>query len=79
MEKEMIFYFDKEGDILDISMGKPREAISEEIDDDFLVRKDVKTGEVIGFTILNFEKRFEIKKTEKIPIEGTFRLSKISA
>ena len=78
MEKKLNFYFDKDGDILDISIGKPREALSEEVGDDFFVRKDPKTGKVIGFMILNFEKRFKKHKTEVLPIEGIFKLVKKS-
>ena len=35
MEKALNFSYDKEGDILDISLGKPQKAVSEEISDDF--------------------------------------------
>ncbi len=77
MEKIM-FWFDKEGDILDISIGKPKEALSREIGDDITVRINPQTKEVVGFTILNFEKRFKgPDKPEEIslPIIGSFRLS----
>lgn len=76
MEK-MMFWFDKEGDILDISLGKPKEAISRELGDDIILRIDPKTNGVVGFTILNFEKRFEgSKKPEEIslPIIGNLKL-----
>ena len=76
MEK-MMFWFDKEGDILDISIGKPRSAISKEIGDDILLRINPETNEVVGFTILNFEKRFEGSgKPEQIslPIIGNLKL-----
>ncbi len=77
MEK-MMFWFDKEGDILDISIGKPKKAISKEIGDDVLLRIDPNTREVVGFTILNFEKRFkDSKKPEEIslPIIGHLKLA----
>ncbi len=76
MEK-MMFWFDKEGDILDISIGKPKAAISKEIGGDVMLRVDPKTNEVVGFTILNFEKRFTgSKKPEEIslPIIGNLKL-----
>ena len=57
MAKELIFAFDKEGDVLDISIGKPRPAISRETKDDLVIRLDPKTKKIIGFTILNFTKR----------------------
>lgn len=70
MEK-MKFFYDEEGDVLDISIGKPRKAISEEIGNDIILRKD-KKGTIIGFTILNFEKRSEAERGFNIPIEARF-------
>jgi uncharacterized protein YuzE len=73
MGKKLKFFFDKKGDILDIAIGKPKEAISREIGNDIVVRIDPKTKEIVGFTILNFEKRFEHKeKGETLPITATF-------
>jgi uncharacterized protein YuzE len=68
MERRLKMFFDKEGDVLDISIGDPREAISKEVGDDILIRVDPKTSEVFGITILNLEKRFEQTKTEIFPI-----------
>ena len=62
MEKKLKFFFDKKGDILDIAVGKPKEAISREIGNDVIIRIDPRTKEIVGFTILNFEKRFEHQK-----------------
>jgi hypothetical protein len=56
---KVIFHYDKEGDILEVSLGKPRKAISEELENDVVVRRDPKTKEAVGLTILNFEKRSE--------------------
>jgi len=73
MEKKLKFFFDKKGDILDIAIGKPKAAISKEIDNNIVVRIDPQTKEVVGFTILNFEKRFENKdKSETLPLTVTF-------
>jgi uncharacterized protein YuzE len=41
MEK-MRFFYDEEGDVLDISIGKPKKAKSQEIGNDVIVRKDSK-------------------------------------
>ena len=77
MAKKMTFHYDKEGDILDISMGKPQSAISTEISDDFFIRKDMKTKKIIGFTVLNFEKWFKNKKEERIiPLSASFHFTK---
>jgi uncharacterized protein YuzE len=67
MEGKIMFWFDKEGDILDISIGKPKKAISKELGEDIIARVDPKNKEVVGFTILNFTKRFEkLKEVRKI-------------
>ena len=58
MEKELKFFFDKQGDSLDIAIGEPEKAISKEIGNDIVMRVEPETGEVVGFTILNFEKRY---------------------
>jgi uncharacterized protein YuzE len=73
MEKNLNFYYDKEGDILDISIGRPKKAISEEISEDFFLRKDRKTGKIVGFMMLNFEKRFtKLGREESIPVTAVF-------
>lgn len=73
--EEMMFFYDEEGDVLDISIGKPKKAVSEEVGNDVIVRKDEK-GTVVGFTILNFEKRAEFGKGFKIPVEAKFGILK---
>ena len=74
MEK-LTFYYDDEGDILDISVGKPKNALSNEIGDDVIERVDLETKKIVGFTILNFKKRFKGKKSGQefpIPISAEF-------
>ncbi len=71
--EEMIFSYDKEGDVLDISVGLPKKALSKEISEDFFVRIDER-GKIVGFMVLNFEKRFKHKNQEKIPLEAKFML-----
>ena len=73
MDEKLKVFFDKIGDVLDIAIGEPREAISKEVDNDIVMRIDPKTNEIIGFTILNFEKRFEhLTASETLPIIATF-------
>ena len=79
MEKGLRFSFHKETDILDISIGLPKKAISKEVEDDFFVRVDPKTNKIIGFSILNFQKWFKNEKDKKIiPIKANFLLTKSS-
>ena len=70
------FAYDKEADILDISLGRPRRAISREIEDDVFVRLDFKSKKVVGFSILNFTKWFNaLDDVRPIPVTARFSLS----
>jgi uncharacterized protein YuzE len=65
----MNFFFDEEGDVLDITIGKPKKAVAKELKNDIAIRCDPVTGEIVGIVILNFRKRFEQKKKpEKIDL-----------
>ncbi len=75
MAQTLRFAYDKRADILDISLGKPKRAVSREIEDDFFVRMDVRTGKVVGFSILNFAKWFKgLDDTRPVPIAAEFSL-----
>jgi len=67
-----MFFYDKESDVMDISLGKPKVAVSEEVDDDIVVRIDPNSREIVGFTIINFVNVF-LKRfaTKEKPIELT--------
>ena len=74
MAKNLNFFYDKKGDILDVSIGKAKKATSLEIRDDIFVRLD-KKNEVVGFMILNFEKHFSSPyKSASIPVMAEFNL-----
>lgn len=61
--------YDKTGDVLYLSVGDPRAAISEEIGDDVLLRLDLDTGELVGLTVLNFSARFsDAHSAEVLPV-----------
>ena len=75
MAQHLRFFFDRKADILYLSVGKPRAAISKEVGDDMLVRVDPKTRRVIGCTILNLTKRFgKMKEAESLPLVGDLTL-----
>ena len=70
------FAYDKAADVLDISLGRPKAAISREIEDDFFVRVDPKTDKVVGFSILNFEKYFKnLRDVRPVPVTAEFTLA----
>ena len=69
MEKNLNIWFDKKGDFLELTIGKPVKGFFKEIGNDMLQRVDAKTGKVIGFSILNFSKRFEkLKETKRLEL-----------
>jgi len=66
----------KGGDVLDITFGKPRKAVAKELKNDIAVRVDPKSGEIVGILILNFMKRFSLRKrAEKIELPVKIKIS----
>lgn len=55
----MYVHYDPEGDFLEIRFGKPKKSYYEEIGEDIFERRELKTGEVIGFALFNVKKRKE--------------------
>ena len=73
MGKEIRMGYDEEGDILDVSIGEPENAISREVEDDFLLRVAPESDVVVGFSILNFRKWFkDAKDTKILPVKAEF-------
>ena len=71
MGKGIRMVYDDEGDVLDVSIGEPETAISKEVEDDFFLRVRPDSGEVIGFSILNFRKWFKnAKDTKVLPVKA---------
>lgn len=70
MDKMTQIFYDKIGDVLYLSMGEPRPAVSQEVGDDILLRLDPDTDEVVGLTILNLSSRFgELDAPQTLPVE----------
>ncbi|HUY12971.1 MAG TPA: DUF2283 domain-containing protein [Terriglobia bacterium] len=55
---ELKVNYDPSSDVLYLSYGDPREAISEEIEDGEFLRLDPDTRQVVGVTVVDFSKRF---------------------
>jgi len=69
MEKRLSLWFDAEGDFLEFTIGKSRKGFFRAVNGDMWERIDSKTGKPIGFSILNFIKRFEkVKKPEELEL-----------
>lgn len=75
MGKNLIFRYDKVGDILYIDVCSPyAEQESEEIGDEIVARLNPQSGEVENLEILFFSKRLEDKSALQLPIEAALRL-----
>jgi uncharacterized protein YuzE len=51
------FSYDKHADVLYAFKDVPKEAWCEEVSDGILIRRDIDTDEIIGFTIVNFKRQ----------------------
>ena len=56
MKSNFNIYYDEEGDLLELRVGKPTESYSEEISDGVFERRDEESEEIKGLTIFNFKK-----------------------
>jgi len=66
MDKILITY-DKEVDVLYLSLGKPRMAEAEELETGIFGRFEPGTQELVGLTITNFSQKFStLRKTLEI-------------
>ena len=50
--------YDKDADVLYISFGKPRPAISIETNEGDFVRVDAYTDKIVGVTIIDFKEKY---------------------
>ncbi|MCZ7540356.1 MAG: DUF2283 domain-containing protein [Anaerolineae bacterium] len=74
MDKVTQLFYDAEGDVLYLSIGEPRPAISQEVGDDVLLRIDPNTGEIVGLTVLNLSSRFgSVQLPQSLPVEMDLR------
>lgn len=69
MDKVTQLFYDRDADVLYLSIGEPRRAISREVGDDVLLRVDPDTDAVVGLTIMNLSSRFgELESPQSIPV-----------
>lgn len=72
--KQIRVSYDKDADVLYMSEGKPCQAICKMLDDGIIVRKDPKTKEIVGFTIVDFISHFSKSIPQPLPIGAKFSL-----
>lgn len=69
MEKtKLIVSYDRDADVFYLSFGEPKPSVTEELDDNVLVRRDPKTHDVTGITITNLSEYFAKKREMKLEI-----------
>jgi len=72
LEKEPLrVWFDPEGDLLEVELGKPKKGFFKDMGDDVFLRVDMK-GNVLGFAILNATKRMKKLREVELPIKASF-------
>ena len=72
MEKETLrVWFDPEGDLLEVTLSKPRKGFFRDVGDDIFLRVDEK-GKILGFAILNAMKRTKKVREVNLPIKASF-------
>lgn len=54
MEKQLNFLYDKDTDVLYVSLGKPKYIDYVEVGENLLLRLEPQTRDVVGFTIIGF-------------------------
>ncbi len=59
--------YDKSGDVLYAFIGESTPAISEETSNGVLIRRDIKTNEIVGFTIVNYSRKKKRGQLKAIP------------
>ncbi len=67
------FSYDEDADVMYFFIGRPKRAKTVEVGNDFVLRLEPRTGRVIGLTVLDFSKHFDLKSLKaRMPSRGTF-------
>ena len=70
--KTLNYHYDREEDILHVTLGDSDSALCIEQGDGFLVRIDPESGEVVGFTVIDFSLR--AAERVAVPVYAQFAL-----
>ncbi len=57
-QAKLAINYDPKADVLYCSYGPPQEAISEETSEGIITRRNPETDELVGFTVVDFSRRF---------------------
>ncbi len=60
------FAYDPQADVLYVSVGRPQHAVGEMLGNGVILRRHLKTGSVVGFTIVDFARHFASRNARPI-------------
>ncbi|MBN2097562.1 MAG: DUF2283 domain-containing protein [Candidatus Omnitrophica bacterium] len=55
---ELKISYDKDADTFYLSLGSPKRAVCETLDNGVVIRRDSKSNKIVGLTVIDFEKHF---------------------
>ena len=64
--QRLSFAYDKTVDVLYVSVGHPKAAVEQLLESGVIVRRDPKTNDVVGFTIVDFTRHFTSRNAQPI-------------
>jgi len=62
MNKKLEYHYDKDADVMYLSIDKPQPAFTMKIAEDFILRLHPKSREVVGITIIDFSQHFSLSE-----------------
>ena len=60
------FSYDTAADVLYVSIGRPKQAVGEMLENGVILRRNPKTQAVVGFTIVDFTQHFASRNAQPI-------------
>jgi hypothetical protein len=61
-------HYDPAADVLYCSFGPPQEAVGEEVNTGVVIRRNPETNTVVGFTVVDFSKRFAAQPANVVSV-----------
>ena len=71
------FAYDTQADVLYISVGRPQQAVGQVLDNGVILRRTLKTGSVVGLTIVDFARHFASRNARPITTPITAELQPV--
>ena len=75
--QRLSFSYDKDADVLYVSVGRPTSAVGELLENGVMIRRDSKTHRVVGFTIIDFARHFASRNAPPITTPITAQLQPV--